>query len=71
MSHGSEKLSKGRKISIAILLLIPFMVYMLYPTYDKVNPTLGGLSFFYWYQTMWLAISGLLFGIAAYIWEKR
>ncbi len=66
-----RRLSLGRKVAIAILLLIPLAAYMAYPTYNVVKPTLGGLPFFYWYQTLWLFISGVLFAIAAYLWDKR
>ncbi|MGC8572484.1 MAG: DUF3311 domain-containing protein [Caldisphaera sp.] len=71
MEEANKKLSSGRIIAIAILILIPFFAYILYPTYDKVNPTIDGLTFFYWYQTLWLAISGIMYAIAAYLWDKR
>ncbi len=71
MKMEGKKLNNGEKVAITILILIPFIVYFLYPTYNKVEPRLGGLSFFYWYQTLWLVISSVLFGIAAYIWNKR
>lgn len=51
----------------AILLVIPFIAYVLLPTYDRVSPELFGVSFFYWYQTLWLAISAAMFGTAAYM----
>ncbi|BAB60466.1 hypothetical protein [Thermoplasma volcanium GSS1] len=59
-----------KDIIVGILLIIPFVAYFAIPTYNRVNPAIGGLSFFYWYQTLWLAISALLFGIAAYIIDK-
>ncbi|MEM3951160.1 DUF3311 domain-containing protein, partial [Saccharolobus sp.] len=37
----------------------------------KVEPDLGGLPFFYWYQTLWLAISTILFSIAALLLARR
>ncbi|PYB68897.1 MULTISPECIES: DUF3311 domain-containing protein [unclassified Thermoplasma] len=54
-----------------ILIVIPFIVYFAIPTYNRVNPEIGGLTFFYWYQTLWLGISALLFGIAAYILDRE
>jgi len=71
MGDANKNLSSGRIIVIAILILIPFFAYFLYTTYNKVNPTIGGLTFFYWYQTLWLGISGILYAIAAYLWDKR
>ncbi len=58
-------------IGAGILLVIPFIVYFAIPTYNKVQPELGSLPFFYWYQTLWLAISTILFSIAALIIAKR
>ncbi len=65
-------LSMNTKYLIAgILIVIPFIVYFAIPTYNRVNPEIGGLTFFYWYQTLWLGISALLFGIAAYILDRE
>lgn len=66
----SKGLSTGSKALIAILLIIPFIAYMALPTYNFKNPELLGVPFFYWYQTLWLALSAILFFIAAYIWER-
>lgn len=66
----SKGLTVGQKVVIAILLIIPLVVYMAYTTYDFASPSLGGVPFFYWYQTLWLAISSLLFIIAAVLWER-
>ncbi|QXJ34742.1 DUF3311 domain-containing protein [Saccharolobus shibatae] len=60
-----------KSILAGILLLIPFIVYFAIPTYNKVEPDLGGLPFFYWYQTLWLAISTILFSIAALLLARR
>ncbi|HZO92888.1 MAG TPA: DUF3311 domain-containing protein [Candidatus Baltobacteraceae bacterium] len=41
------------------LLIVPF-VALLAPVYLKIEPTLGGFPFFYWYQLVWLIISAVL-----------
>lgn len=61
----------NRYVIAGILLIIPFIAYFAMPTYDRIDPEIGGLTFFYWYQTLWLGISALLFGIAAYIIDKE
>ncbi|AKA72707.1 DUF3311 domain-containing protein [Saccharolobus solfataricus] len=61
----------GKNIIAGILLIIPFIAYFAIPTYNKVEPDLGGLPFFYWYQTLWLALSTILFSIAALILTRR
>jgi hypothetical protein len=43
------------------LLVLPFIALMWVPSYNSVEPTLGGFPFFYWYQFLWLLItSGLI-----------
>ena len=58
-------------VSIAVLLLIPLIALLAIPTYNMVNPTLGGVAFFYWYQILWMPLGALLYFIAALLWEKR
>ncbi|MEM0156155.1 MAG: DUF3311 domain-containing protein [Thermoplasmataceae archaeon] len=47
--------------------MIPFFAYIVLPLYDTVDPKLAGVPFFYWYQTLWLALSAAMFGVAAYL----
>lgn len=62
---------KSRDYVAAVLIVIPFIVYLDIPSYNTVAPALGGLSFFYWWQTLWLAISALFFFIAAVLIGRR
>ena len=39
------------------LLVIPFVGVLIPAFYNKADPTLGGMPFFYWYQMLWIAIS--------------
>ena len=55
------------KTLATILLIIPWIAYLWITTYDKAQPTLFGITFFYWYQTAWLVISSILYAIAAYL----
>jgi len=63
-------LTTGEKVAIAVLLLISVVFYMVYPAYNYAGPELLGVPFFYWFQTLWLAISAVLFMVAAVIWER-
>ncbi|WP_229657664.1 DUF3311 domain-containing protein [Thermocladium modestius] len=54
-----------KRIIAVILIIIPLIIYLDLPSYNTVNPTLLGVPFFYWYQTLWLALSAILFAIAA------
>ena len=41
------------------LILVPAVVNLATPVYNMVDPTLGGLPFFYWFQILMLALSTL------------
>ncbi len=60
----SGNISTWRKVVAGILLVIPWILYTLLPIYNMVQPELGGIPFFYWFQTLWLVISSILFIIA-------
>ncbi len=67
-------LVKTIDVVIAVLLLIPLVALLAIPLYNSVNPNLGGISFFYWYQILWMPLSAILYYVAAVLWhgkEKR
>lgn len=52
-----------KKIIEGIFLLVPFVAVLVPQLYNSIQPTLGGLPFFVWYQIVWLVLGGiLLFG---------
>lgn len=46
-------------------VLAPTVAVIAVPTYDSATPRLGGFPFFYWYQLIWVVLTGLLM-VAAY-----
>lgn len=58
---------KPRLVAAAVLILIPFVVYLAIPTYNRATPELAGIPFYYWWQTLWLALSAALFIGAAFL----
>ena len=40
-----------------LLLLVPLVGVLVPSFYNKLDPTLGGMPFFYWYQLLWIPIS--------------
>lgn len=61
---------KSRQIIAAILILIPFAIYFAVPLYNVVQPELGGLPFFYWFQILMLPVSAVFFIIAAFLIDR-
>jgi len=52
---------KGEKRGVArywprFLLVIPFLLVAWVPFYNRLEPTLGGVPFFYWYQLVAILI---------------
>jgi hypothetical protein len=41
------------------LLLAPFIGVLWVPFFNRVEPKLWGIPFFFWYQFLWVAISGV------------
>ncbi|WP_297444915.1 DUF3311 domain-containing protein [Acidiferrobacter sp.] len=46
-----------------LLLVIPFLGTLWVPLYNRVQPTVWGFPFFYWYQLAWVPVSVVLTGI--------
>jgi hypothetical protein len=46
-----------------LALLVPFVATLWVPFYDRVEPRLGGVPYFYWYQFLWVLISSALTGL--------
>ena len=39
-----------------LFFLIPFVAMLWVPSYNRVEPELGGIPFFYWYQLGWILL---------------
>ena len=52
-----------------LLLLVQFVCLLWVPFYNSMEPSLGGVPFFYWYQLLWVIISGVLTAIVYFMTE--
>lgn len=43
-----------------LLLLIPFIATLIPQFYNSTSPEFAGIPFFYWYQLLWIIITGVL-----------
>ena len=41
-------------------VLAPTVAVIAVPTYNSATPKLGGFPFYYWYQLLWVVITGVL-----------
>jgi len=53
-----------------LLFAIPVLVILWVPLYNRTEPVLGGVPFFYWYQLSWVLI-GAVIVLAVYLLETR
>ncbi|MGQ0741160.1 MAG: DUF3311 domain-containing protein [Alphaproteobacteria bacterium] len=60
----SKPRRKGYSLWVRLLALIPFAAYAWVPFYNRIEPELAGVPFFYWYQLLWVVIGALLLGLA-------
>jgi len=63
--------SKSRKWSWWYLLFVlQFLVILWPPFYNKAEPTLLGIPFFYWFQLLWVLVSAV-FTAVVYLMTRK
>jgi len=43
-----------------LLFVVQFLIILWPPLYNRVDPTLLGIPFFYWFQLLWVIVSAVL-----------
>jgi hypothetical protein len=62
---------QGRKFHpVYLMLLVPFVALLWVPFYDRAEPSLMGIPFFYWYQMLWTLL-GAACTLPVYLHEER
>lgn len=56
------QIKKTRRLfrPIHLLLLLPFIAMLWVGFYNRTEPRLWGIPFFYWYQLLWIPIGAVL-----------
>ncbi len=54
-----------------LLLIIQFVGVLWPPFYNKAEPSLAGMPFFYWYQLLWVIIGAILTAIVYFATEAQ
>lgn len=52
-----------------LLFVIQVAAVIWPPLYNRVEPTLGGIPFFYWYQLLWIMIGAVLTAVVYFATE--
>jgi Protein of unknown function (DUF3311) len=53
-----------------LLLLVQFIAVLWPPFYNRLEPALIGMPFFYWYQLSWVVIGAVLTGIVHFATDE-
>ncbi|AWR93245.1 DUF3311 domain-containing protein [Acidianus brierleyi] len=48
-------------LALFITLIVDIILYSVFPFFNRIYPELFGLPLFYWYQTILLVVSSLMF----------
>lgn len=52
------------RVIAGVCLILPFVAMLWVGSYSRMEPTLLGMPFFYWYQMIWVLVSTVLTMIA-------
>jgi hypothetical protein len=67
---GAEPFDMARGRAAYLLLVAPFIGTLLPWIYNRAEPSLFGVPFFYWYQLAWVIATSVLLGIVVYITRR-
>jgi hypothetical protein len=57
---GTRPIVTPTRVVAGLCLFAPFVGILWVGSYARVEPTLAGLPFFYWYQMLWVFVSAVL-----------
>ena len=61
---------KRRFHLVHLLLVVPYIAVLWPPFFNRIDPEIAGIPFFYWYQMLWIAIGALVL-LPIYFAEER
>lgn len=67
---GKPSQAPWRRLWPRLLFAIPFVALLWVPSFNSLEPELGGIPFFYWYQLAWILV-GAVIVLAVYLLEGR
>ena len=59
VAMNTERKKRGGWSWWYLLFVIQFVVALWPPFYNKMEPTLIGIPFFYWFQLLWVLVSAV------------
>ena len=53
-----------------LLLIVPYVAILWVPSFNRAEPSIAGIPFFYWYQMLWIVLGAVLL-LPVYLIEER
>ncbi len=53
-----------------LLLALPYVAVLWPPFYNRIDPQIAGIPFFYWYQMFWIVIGAAVL-LPVYLSDER
>jgi hypothetical protein len=61
----------NRKSLWYLILVLPFIGTLFPVFYNRAEPSMFGLPFFYWYQGLWVLLTPVMMGIVVFATRER
>ncbi|HET7584720.1 MAG TPA: DUF3311 domain-containing protein [Gemmatimonadaceae bacterium] len=59
--------TRAHRLLVYALFLATSLVALCVPLYNRTEPALGGVPFFYWFQIMWIVVMAIMTAIAYWL----
>jgi len=55
---------------VHLFLIVPYVAILWVPLFNRIEPSIAGVPFFYWYQMLWIALGALVL-LPVFMVEER
>jgi hypothetical protein len=60
----AAKISRTKRMVWYVILFIPFFVAIAVPLYNRIEPSVFGIPFFYWFQFVLIIVAAVVTALA-------
>jgi hypothetical protein len=60
----ATKISRTKRVVWYVILFIPFFVAIAVPLYNRIEPSVFGIPFFYWFQFVLIIVAAVVTALA-------
>jgi hypothetical protein len=59
--------ARRNRSAFLLLLIIPFIILLIPPLYNHIEPRLFGIPFFYWFQLAWVIVTAIITAVVYFV----